>query len=289
MFPGFILMEVIERRFKSKGAAVITYFVLALLCLWTLGPIYWVVATSFKEDKEIYGSEATLLPREFTWKNYRTILFQKPFPNFFYNSFRIALVTTSASILLGTLGAYAFIYLHFPGRQMLARSMIVTYLIPPVLLAFPLFALFNKLDLIDNVYGLMLVHLTFTVPFCTWMLMSYFRTVPKELHEAALVDGCTYLGTLFRIIFPLSGPAIAVVTLFSFTLSWNEFLYAILFTQNKWSQTITSGLSSLMVEDIFFWGQMMAGSVLASLPTVLIYFLFQRLMIKGLVVGAVKA
>jgi len=282
-------MEVVEKRFKSLGAALLTYLVLALLCVWTLGPLYWVLATSFKYDKEIYGAEATLVPREFTWKNYTTILFEKPFPNFFFNSVRIALVTTSASILFGTLGAYAFIYLRFPGQNLMARSMIVTYLIPPVLLAFPLFALFNKLDLIDSIYGLMLAHLTFTVPFCTWMLMSYFKTVPRELHEAALVDGCTRLGTLFRIIFPLSGPAIAVVTLFSFTLSWNEFLYAIMFTQNKWSQTITSGLSSLMVEDIFFWGQMMAGSVLASLPTVIIYFFFQRLMIKGLVVGAVKA
>lgn len=282
-------MEVTEKKFNSFTVAVATYMVLALLCLWTVGPLYWVVVTSFKFDKEIYGAEATLVPHEFTWKNYATILFERPFPQFFYNSVRIALVTTAASILFGMLGAYAIIYLRFLGRHLIARSMIVTYLIPPVLLAFPLFALFSSLQLIDSIYGLMLAHLTFTVPFCTWMLMSYFKTVPKELHEAALVDGCTHLGTLFRIIFPLSGPAIAVVTLFSFTLSWNEFLYAIMFTQNRWSQTITSGLSSLMVEDIFFWGQMMAGSVLASIPTILIYFLFQRLMIKGLVVGAVKA
>ena len=171
----------------------------------------------------------------------------------------------------------------------MARSMITTYLIPPVLLAFPLFSVLRQIGLIDTVYGLMLAHLTFTVPFCTWMLMSYLKTIPKELHEAALVDGCTHMGALFRVIFPLVGPAVAVVTLFSFTLSWNEFLYAIMFTQNKWAQTITSGLSSLMVEDIFFWGQMMAGSFLASIPTILIYIIFQRFMTKGLVMGAVKA
>lgn len=282
-------MQSAERGFKSWKKAIITYGVLAILSLWTIGPIYWVVATSFKHDKEIYGAEATLVPREFTFNNYKAILFDRPFPNFFYNSIRVALVTTLSSIILGTLGAYAFIYLRFPGRGLLARSMIATYLIPPVLLAFPLFSVLRGYDLIDSVYGLMLAHLTFTVPFCTWMLMSYLQTVPMSLHEAALVDGCTRLGALFRVVFPLAGPAIAVVTLFSFTLSWNEFLYAIMFTQNKWAQTITSGLSSLMVEDIFFWGQMMAGSFLASIPTVVIYFLFQRLMIKGLVLGSVKA
>lgn len=281
-------MRRIEGGFKSRKKAIITYLVLAVLSVWTIGPIYWVVVTSFKYDKEIYGSQATLLPRQFTLRNYGAILLERPFPNFFYNSMRVALVTTLASIFLGTLAAYAFIYLRFRGRRFMARSMIITYLIPPVLLAFPLFAVLREMGLIDTIYGLMLAHLTFTVPFCTWMLMSYLRTIPKELHEAALVDGCTHLGALFRVIFPLVGPAIAVVTLFSFTLSWNEFLYAIMFTQNKWSQTITSGLSSLMVEDIFFWGQMMAGSFLASIPTIVIYFFFQRFMTKGLVLGAVK-
>ena len=279
----------LRRSVEKPFVTIVTYLTLAVLCVWTIGPLYWVVVTSFKHDREIYGAAATLLPREFTWKNYAVILFDKPFPQFFYNSVRIALTTAFFSILLGTLGAYAFTHLHFPGRRLWARGMIVTYLVPPILLAFPLFTLFRSIGLIDTVYALMLAHLTFTVPFCTWMLMSYFKTVPRELQEAALVDGCSHLGTLFRIIFPLSAPAIAVVTLFSFTLSWNEFLYAILFTQNKWAQTITSGLSGLMVEDVFFWGQMMAGSFMASIPTILIYFFLQRLMIKGLMVGAVKA
>jgi len=284
-----MVAKVEKRKFKDWRTSVITYAVLAILCLWTLGPMYWVVATSFKHDTETYGPEATLYPHDFTWKNYKQMLFERPFPHFFYNSFRIALVTTVCSIVLGSFGAYAIILLRFAGRRLLARSMITTYLVPPVLLCFPLFALFAKVGLNDSVYGLMLAYLTFTVPFCTWMLMSYFKTVPKELQEAAMVDGCGLLGAMVRIIFPLSGPAIAVVTLFSFTLSWNEFLYAIMLTQNKWSQTITSGLSSLMTEDIFFWGQMMAGSFMASIPTLVIYFLFQRLIITGMVQGAVKA
>ena len=187
-------MQRAEGRFKNPRTAIITYLVLAMLSIWTIGPIYWVVVTSFKHDKEIYGAAATLLPREFTLKNYIAILFERPFPNFFFNSIRVAAVTTFSSIFLGILGAYAFIYLRFPGQSVLARGMITTYLIPPVLLAFPLFTVLRRIGLIDSVYGLMLAHLTFTVPFCTWMLMSYLKTVPRSLHEAALVDGCTRIG-----------------------------------------------------------------------------------------------
>ena len=164
----------------------------------------------------------------------------------------------------------------------------MSYLVPPSLLFIPLFAVLATLSLIDTHQGLILTYLGFSVPFCTWLLMGYFRTVPLELEEAALVDGCSRLGTLVRIILPMSLPALAVVAFFSFTQSWNEFLYANVFVNSVEVRTITTGLTLFIVEDVFFWGPMMGASFLSSLPPVLLYLVFQRWVVKGLTLGGVK-
>ena len=171
---------------------------------------------------------------------------------------------------------------------MIARGLVFTYLVPPSLLFIPLFAVMSTLRLIDTHEGLILAYLGFTVPFASWLLMGYFRSVPLELEEAALVDGCSRLGTLVRIILPMSLPALAVVAFFSFTQAWNEFLYATVFVNSVEVRTITTGLSLFIIEDVFFWGPMMGASVLSAIPPVAIYLVFQRWVVKGLTLGAVK-
>jgi ABC-type glycerol-3-phosphate transport system permease component len=160
--------------------------------------------------------------------------------------------------------------------------------VPPALLFIPLFAVMSTLRLIDTHQGLILAYLSFSVPFSTWLLMGYFRSVPLELEEAALVDGCSRLGSLIRVILPMSLPALAVVTFFSFTQSWNEFLYANVFVNSVEVRTITTGLSLFIVEDVFFWGPMMGASFLSTLPPLVMYLIFQRWVVKGLTLGAVK-
>jgi ABC-type glycerol-3-phosphate transport system permease component len=160
--------------------------------------------------------------------------------------------------------------------------------VPPALLFIPLFAVVHALGLADTIYSLMLTYLTFTVPFCTWLLIGYFKTIPLEIAEAALVDGCGPAGTLWRIIVPLALPAMAVVALFSYTLSWNEFLYAMVFVGSDSQKTITVGLAGLIMGDVFMWGQLMAAAVLGSMPAVLIYAVSQRWVVGGLAVGGVK-
>ena len=204
------------------------------------------------------------------------------------NSALIGIVTTTLSIVLGSLGAYSVTRLSYVGRGFAARGLIFTYLVPGSLLFIPLFQIVSTLGLSDSIGSLMLVYPTFTLPFCTWMLMSYFRNIPLELEEAALMDGCSRLGVLVRITIPLSLPAIAVVALFSFTQSWNEFLYALVFTNSVSSRTVTVGLTQMFGDDVFFWGQMMAGAILAALPPVILYTLAQRVVIQGLTGGAVK-
>jgi multiple sugar transport system permease protein len=261
---------------------------LVLMLLWTLVPFYWMVATSLKKDKEIYGFEATLIPRQPTLDNYRRLLAKTPFLQYMRNSMVVAVGTTAASLTFAALGAYALARLRFPGRGLIARGLIFTYLVPPALLFIPLFAVMGWLTLIDTREGLILVYLSFTVPFCTWLLLGYFRSVPLELEEAALVDGCSRLGALIRVILPMSLPALAVVAFFSFTQAWNEFLYATVFVNSIDVRTVTIGLTLFIVEDVFFWGPMMGAACLATLPPVVLYLIFQRWVVKGLTLGAVK-
>src|SRR6266566_3885055 len=230
---------------------------LAVLLVWTLLPFYWMIATSLKADREIYGFEATLYPHRPTLAAYGRLFGTTPFMKYVRNSTIIAVGNTILSLAFGCLGAYALARLRFPGRSLIARGLILTYL-------------------------------SFSVPFSTWLLMGYFRSVPLELEEAALVDGCSRLGSLIRVILPMSLPALAVVTFFSFTQSWNEFLYANVFVNSVEVRTITTGLSLFIVEDVFFWGPMMGASFLSTLPPLVMYLIFQRWVVKGLTLGAVK-
>ena len=261
---------------------------LAVLLVWTLLPFYWMIATSLKADREIYGFEATLYPHRPTLAAYVRLFKTTPFVKYVRNSTIIAVGNTLASLALGCLGAYALARLRFPGRALIARGLVVTYLVPPALLFIPLFSVMSLLRLIDTHQGLILAYLSFSVPFSTWLLMGYFRSVPLELEEAALVDGCSRLGSLIRVILPMSLPALAVVTFFSFTQSWNEFLYANVFVNSVEVRTITTGLSLFVVEDVFFWGPMMGASFLSTLPPLIMYLIFQRWVVKGLTLGAVK-
>jgi ABC-type glycerol-3-phosphate transport system permease component len=272
-----------DRGMKWVGNVLLLVFV-----TWTLIPFYWMLVTSLKEHKEIYGTEATLWPQEPTLDSYRTLFFETDYFLFFRNSMSVALATTFFTVLCASLAAYAIARLDFPGRKILARGMIYTYLVPQSLLFIPLFAIMVGVGLTNTLSGLTLAHLGFTIPFCTWLLMGFFMSIPKELEDAALVDGCTRLGVLIRIVLPISLPALAVVAFFSFTLSWNEYLYAIVFNSAPSVLTIPTGLSNFVVEDVFFWGPIMASTVFTVIPPLVVYFFFQRWLITGLTMGAVK-
>ena len=187
-----------QRMVKGIGNGV-----LALMFLWTAIPFYWMFVTSLKHDKEIYGYEATLIPERPTMANYVTILKDSPYLLFLRNSTVVAVCSTILSIIIASLGAYAIARLNFPGRAMLARLLVCTYLVPASLLFIPLFALMSMFHLLDSLSGLTIVYLGADVPFCTWLLMGYFRSVPVELEEAALVDGCNRITALIRIVLPV--------------------------------------------------------------------------------------
>src|SRR3954447_206659 len=275
------------RKTNGFGWIVATYVLLLFFLLWTVIPFLWMFMASIKTNKEIYSPEFTIFPKQVFLGHYADLL-NGPFMMWLRNSTIVSLTSTLLSLVLGSFGAYAITRLQFKGRKVIAVGLVGTYLLPASLLFIPLFQIIANLNMTDSIYGLMLVYPTFTLPFCTWLLMSYFRSIPVELEEAALIDGCGRLGVLFRIVLPLAAPALVVVALFSFTQGWNEFLYAFVFTSSTSSRTLTVGLTLMLGEDVFYWGKMMAGALITALPPVVMYTLAQRLVIRGLTVGGVK-
>jgi len=260
---------------------------LGLFAIWTGLPLYWIVITSIKPNLLIYR-EPQLFPSQVTLDHFAFVLGQTPFLQYIRNSVSVTLVTTCLAMVIGTLAAYAIVRLSFAGRRWVARSVVVTYLVPGSLLFIPMFQVIYSIGLIDNIVGLMLTYLTFTVPFATWMMIAYFRNIPTELDDAALVDGCSRLQALMWIMVPIALPALAVVALFAFTLSWNEFLYALVFIGSDSQKTLTVGLIGLVRGDTFPWGPMMAASLLGALPPTLVYLVSQRWVVSGLAAGGVK-
>lgn len=282
------------RRTISRGWMIATYVGLVVFLFWTLVPFLWMLLASLKTNKEIYD-DFTLIPKSLFFGHYAALLkggggskASGSFRLWLLNSTYVAVTVTALSVAFGALAAYSITRLRFTGRALLARALIFTYLIPNSLLFIPLFTVVARLHLNDSIKAMMLVYPTFTLPFCTWMMASYFRSIPIELEEAARVDGASRLGALFKIVMPLAAPAVAVVAIFAFTQSWNEFLYALVFTNSLASRTVTVGLTQMLGEDVFFWGQMMAGAIITAVPPVVLYMVAQRFVIRGLAAGGVK-
>jgi multiple sugar transport system permease protein len=278
---------VVGQRQRTLTRIAIAVGVVILL-LWSLAPIYWIFVTSLKPEGEVYAFPPTVLPQAPTLQQYAAILFHTAFPMFVRNSIIVAVIATAASAVISTLAAYAITRMRFLGRALVARGLVASYLLPPSLLFIPLFIVLLHLGLINSLVGLALAYLTFTVPFCTWMLIGYLRTIPSELDEAARIDGGTRLQILVRILLPLAAPGVAVVALFTFTQAWNEFLYALVYVYSDSTRTITSGLAGMMMGDVFIWGQLMAASVIAILPILVIYIIAQKYFVEGLTGGSIK-
>lgn len=274
---------------KNRGWLVLGYAILVVSALWTLLPVYWMVLTSLKSDADMYSVHNALWPTSITLQHYHDTFFKSAFPTYLRNSFVVAVCTAALSTFIAAMAGYALTRLDFRGRKLVARLLIYSYLAPGTILFIPIFVMMVHLHLTNSLPGLILTYLTFSVPFSTWMLMGYLKTIPAELEEAALVDGATRWVALWRVILPLAAPAVVVVTVFSFTLSWNEFLYALVLVQNQNVMTAPVGLAFLQVSDVFLWGQMMAAATVMTIPPLLLYLFGQRWVIAGWTIGAVKS
>lgn len=267
---------------------LLTYGILIIALICTVFPIYWMIKSSLTPNEEMYMPRPNLFPSSITFEHYVKLFTTTSFATNIRNSLYIAGLTTVLGLVISILGSYAMTRLRFPGRRFFQRSILLSYLLPTAVMFIPMYVAVSALGFNDNKNGLLIIYPTFVVPYCCYMLMSYFRAIPYSLEEAALIDGCTRLRSMVSIIIPIAMPGIAVVATFAFTMSWNEFLYAMIMTTKPAEQTVTAAISSFRYADHTIWGQLMSASVVASLPVVILYVVAQSMLISGKTDGSVK-
>ncbi len=269
---------------------VSVYIPLVVFLIVLLFPFYWMVITTFKPNAELYDLEHTnpfwiVSP---TLDHINKLLFQTHFPEWFVTTMIVSVASTFLSIFASVTAAYAIQRLRFRGSDTLGASIFLAYLVPPSILFIPLATMVFDLGLFDTKWSLILTYPTFLIPFATWLLMGYFKTIPYELEECALIDGASRLQILIKIVLPLAVPGLISAGIFAFTLSWNEFIYALTFISSTSHKTIPVGVLTELVEgDVYHWGSLMAGALLGSLPVAVLYSFFVEHYVSSMT-GAIK-
>jgi len=268
---------------------VTVYIPLGIFVFVLLFPFYWMVITSVKPNKELLSRDGNpfwvIQP---TLDHFHKLLFKTAYPEWLWKTVCISVIATVVSLVCAVLAAYAIERLRFKGSRQVGLGIFLAYLVPPSILFIPLATIVFKLGLFDTRWALILTYPTFLIPFCTWLLMGYFRSIPFELEECALIDGATRFEILWKIILPLSVPGLISAGIFAFTLSWNEFIYALTFISSSEVKTVPVGVVTELVEgDVYHWGSLMAGALLGSLPVAVLYSFFVEHYVSGMT-GAVK-
>ena len=269
---------------------VTVYLPLAIFVFILLFPFYWMTVTTFKPNDELFNfrDHNPFWIGSPTLANVEKLLFQTQYPEWLLNTMVIAVSATFVSIFASVLAAYAIVRLRFKGAQITGLLIFLAYLVPPSILFIPLATMVYGLDLYDTNWALILTYPTFLIPFCTWLLMGYFKSIPYELEECALIDGATRIQILWQITLPLAIPGLISAGIFAFTLSWNEFIYALAFISSSEQKTVPVGVLTQLVEgDVYHWGALMAGALFGSLPVAILYSFFVEHYVSSLT-GAVK-
>jgi multiple sugar transport system permease protein len=262
---------------------------LAAFTVCLLFPFYWMALTALKPNEELVSTAANpFFVVHPTLDHVRNLLSSTGYVGWFWNTMGVAAGATALSVTVSYLAAYGIVRVGFRGAELAGIGIYLGYLIPPAILFVPLADVLLKLGWFDKLPALVPIYATFLVPFCTWLLMGYLRSIPREIEEAAMIDGESRLGILVRIVLPLSVPGIISAVIFSFTLSWNEYLYALVFMSSPEHKTVPVGLATELVRgDLYQWGPLMAGALIGSLPVVVLYFLFVEHYVAGMS-GALK-
>ena len=278
---------------KFAKRALWLYIPIFMFLIFVLLPFYWMTITSLKQDRNIFDPDANPF-----WFNMTPTLShfwdlinpdKTDFLIWMQNSFMVAGLATLISVSIGIMAGYSLARLRFKGAETIGSSVFITYLVPPSLLFLPLSQVIDQLGLMETKWAMIVSYPTILVPFSTWLLMGYFRTIPKEIEECAMVDGCSRIKALIRIVLPVAIPGIITAALFSFTLSWGEYLYSITFVTDSWEKTIPSAVVGELIRgDVYYWGELMAGALLGSVPIAMIYVFFLDYYVSGLTAGATK-
>lgn len=274
-----------RRRLLNTMAYALLILAIIIMCM----PLAWMLTVSVRPNIEVMRIPPAWIPQVFTLEAYQKIFSNRRYLFVFLNTMMISLVVTFLSLFLGALAAYALARFTFIGQRAVLMFLITTQMFPLVLLCIPYFRTFVMLGLYDTRTSLIIVYLTFTLPFCILMLRSYFAGISPSMEEAAMVDGCTRMGAIFRILVPVSYPAFIGAGLYAFLLAWNEFLFAVVLVESWENRVLTMAIYSLMAEFVTDWNTMMAFSMLASLPLVVAFIFLQKFMVQGMTAGALTS
>ncbi|WP_425330016.1 carbohydrate ABC transporter permease [Terrirubrum flagellatum] len=269
---------------------ITVYLPLMLFVFVLLFPFYWMAITTFKPNAELYNYKQynPFWVKSPTLANVKKLLFDTDYPQWLFTTMMVAVVATAISLICSVLAAYAIQRLRFKGSAYVGLAIYLAYLVPPSILFIPLATMIFKFGLFDSPMALILTYPTFLIPFCTWLLIGYFKSIPYELEECAMIDGATRLQILRRITMPLAVPGLISAGIFAFTLSWNEFIYALAFIQSAEKKTVPVAVLTQLVEgDVYHWGSLMAGALFGSIPVALLYSFFVEYYVSSLT-GAVK-
>lgn len=269
---------------------VMLWLPLAVFLFVLLFPFYWMALTTFKPNSELlnYRDNNPLWVLKPTFDNIKKLLFDTPYPEWLLTTMLVAVVATALSLFASVLAAYAIERLRFKGAQGVGMAIFLAYLVPPSILFIPLATMIYNLGLYDSMWALILTYPTFLIPFCTWLLIGYFKSIPFELEECALMDGASRVQILIKIVLPLAVPGLISAGIFAFTLSWNEFIYALAFISSSENKTVPVGVLTELVEgDVYHWGSLMAGALFGSLPVAILYSFFVDYYVASMT-GAVK-
>ncbi|MEO7132678.1 MAG: carbohydrate ABC transporter permease [Vicinamibacterales bacterium] len=265
-----------------------TLAIVAPVAILMLFPLIWIVSVSLKGDAEQFATPPTLIPLVPVLSNYVRLIAETNFLRYIGNSLFVAMATVVLSLLAGCPAAYAMARFKTLARPTVTSLVLLSYMFPPILIGIPLFVIFSKVGLTDSYLGLILAHTTFALPFVMWMMRDFFLAVPVEVEEAALVDGCNRLRLLWIIVMPIARPGVVAAGIFTFILSWNDYMYALILLKSESRKTISIGISLFVDSSTIEPGLMMAGSVLITVPVLIAFIFVQRFLVQGLAVGAVK-
>ena len=280
--------QIVLHRAQFIAIRAFGCILLAIVLLVALFPPYFMVITAFHPPSLSFNRTPTLFSTDLSLTAFTDLFTKFPYLMWMANTTVVAVCSTIFSVTVATLAAYSLSRLRYPWRGTLSSAVFFVYLFPSTLLFIPMYIVLNSLHLLDWLPALIAVYLTFSVPFSIWLMKAYFLTIPRELEDAALVDGATRWQSLVLVIMPLATPGIAVACIYSFTLAWNEYLYAFTLLSDQTKFTLAPGLTKLIFGDVFLWGMIMAGGVLMSAPLLVLYFAAQRFIVAGLSAGAVK-
>ena len=275
-------------KIKEKIGSIFCHFYLIILSIIAFFPLVWVILSSVKASGELTSNPTSFLPKEFTLANYKNVIDNLGFAVNIGNSLIIALITTVIEITVSSMAAYGIVRFFPKFGNIMSRVLVTTYMFPPILLAIPYSLVMAKIGLTNTRVGLIIVYLSFSVPYAVWMLVGFFKTVPIGIEEAARVDGANKLVTFVRIVLPLVAPGIVATAIYTFINAWNEFLYSLILINSTDLMTVSVALKSLQGAEILDWGSMMAASTIVVIPSVVFFTFIQRYIAGGMTEGSVK-